>query len=228
MLHRMRAELVVKLEMGAFAEQMQIEIGQDRRKAIGVLQLDLAVAEARAQAVMIVARRNRAGEQAGVVDARQFADVARLVEHLDLGGFGQEHAHHRLVVLVVPAEIVERIVVMALDDGARGDESDAHDRAPRCGAAGCATFHREERAAMPAGSSVRIPFRKMPFRAGRNRAGRAPRPDRTATAPDRWPAGRRSRTPRSPSRARFPAWGRGCARSSGVRLIALSSAAVVE
>ena len=35
-------------------------------------------------------------------------------------GLGQEHPHHRLAALVVPAEIVERIVVMALDDRARG------------------------------------------------------------------------------------------------------------
>ena len=68
--------------MRAFAEQMQVEIGQDRRKAIGVLHLDLVVAEARAQPVVRVARRDRAGEQAGVVDARQLADVPGLVEHL--------------------------------------------------------------------------------------------------------------------------------------------------
>ena len=55
--HRMRAELVVKLEMGAFAEQMKVEVGQDRRKAIGVLQLDLVVAEARPQPIVRIARR---------------------------------------------------------------------------------------------------------------------------------------------------------------------------
>ena len=85
--------------MRAFAEQMQIEIGQDRRKAVGVLELDLAVAEARAQPIVRVARGDRPGEQAGVVDARQFADVPGVVDHLDLGGVGQKHAHHRRVVL---------------------------------------------------------------------------------------------------------------------------------
>ena len=46
--HRMRAELVVEAQMGAFAEQIKIEIGQDRRKAIGVFEIDDVVAEARA------------------------------------------------------------------------------------------------------------------------------------------------------------------------------------
>ena len=36
----MRAELVVEPQMRAFAQQIEVEIAQDRRKAIGVLQLD--------------------------------------------------------------------------------------------------------------------------------------------------------------------------------------------
>ena len=37
---RMRAELVIEPEMGALAQQIEIEIGQNRRKAIGVVQFD--------------------------------------------------------------------------------------------------------------------------------------------------------------------------------------------
>ena len=117
---RMRAELVVELEMRAFAEQMQVHVGQDRRKAVGVLHLDFVVAEPRPQTIMRIARRHRPGEQSGVMDAWQIADVAFAVQHLHLGCLGQEHPHHRLAVLVVPAEIVERVVVMTLDDRARG------------------------------------------------------------------------------------------------------------
>src|SRR6185369_13610803 len=47
--HRVRAELVVDSLMGAFAEQMEIEVAQDRRKAVGVVQLDDIVAEARTE-----------------------------------------------------------------------------------------------------------------------------------------------------------------------------------
>src|SRR6202043_2307637 len=42
---RMRAELVVEPLIGPFAEQIEIEVAQDRREAIGVLQLDDVVAE---------------------------------------------------------------------------------------------------------------------------------------------------------------------------------------
>ena len=75
-LHRMRAELVVERQMIAFAEQIEIEIGEHRRKAIGVLQLDLAVAEARAQPIVLrIVERSR--EQAGRIDALQFAFAGR-------------------------------------------------------------------------------------------------------------------------------------------------------
>ena len=50
--HRMRAELVIEALMRAFAEQIEIEVAQDRRKAVRVLELDGVVAEARAQPVM--------------------------------------------------------------------------------------------------------------------------------------------------------------------------------
>src|ERR1700760_308486 len=38
--YRMRAKLVVEPLMRAFAEQIEIEIGQDRREAVSVLELD--------------------------------------------------------------------------------------------------------------------------------------------------------------------------------------------
>ena len=45
--HRMGAELVVEAQMRAFAEQVQIEIGQDRRKAVGVLDSTVVAERAR-------------------------------------------------------------------------------------------------------------------------------------------------------------------------------------
>src|SRR5438876_12225876 len=50
--HGMRAEPLVEMYMRAFAKQIEIEIGQDRREAIGILELDLAFAVARAQTVV--------------------------------------------------------------------------------------------------------------------------------------------------------------------------------
>jgi len=67
-----------------------------------------------------VARFDRSGKQPRGVDTRQLADVAGVVEYLDPGRLRQEHTHHRLAALAVPAEIVERIVVTAFDDRAGG------------------------------------------------------------------------------------------------------------
>ena len=44
------------------------------------------------------------------------AAFAVLADRLDIGGFGQESAHHALVAFDVQAEIVEGIGVAALDD----------------------------------------------------------------------------------------------------------------
>ena len=112
----MRAELVVEPLMGAFAEQIQVEIGQDRRKAVGVVEIDHGVAEAGAQLVALGAVRQRAGEQPGVVNARQRRRFAMLVDRIDLRGLRQERAHHGPVALGVQAEIVKRIGVAAFHD----------------------------------------------------------------------------------------------------------------
>src|SRR3569832_2738754 len=50
--HRMRAELVVYPLMSAFAEQIEIEVRQNRREAVGVLEFDDTVAEFGAKLVV--------------------------------------------------------------------------------------------------------------------------------------------------------------------------------
>jgi len=128
-----------------YAKQVQVKVGQDRRKAVGVLQLDLVVAEPRPQAVVVVARGDRARKQSSVVDSRQLADVSGFVEHLHRRRLGQEHPHHRLAALIVPAEIIEGIVVMALDDRARRRGNSRHD----CTGFGCTTLWRDRMRQVP-------------------------------------------------------------------------------
>jgi len=72
------------------------------------------------QPIVRIACLDRAGKQSRVVDARQLADMAGVVEHLDPGRLRQEHPHHRLAALAVPAEIIERIVVAPFDNRACG------------------------------------------------------------------------------------------------------------
>jgi hypothetical protein len=113
--HRMRAELLVETRMRALGEQVEIELGQHRRKSIGVFQLDDAVAETRPD---VVARRSvgqAPHEQAGVVDAAEIAFMPLLVDHLDLFGFRKKNPHHRNVAFDMQAEIVEWVGVPTLD-----------------------------------------------------------------------------------------------------------------
>src|SRR5262249_5284519 len=49
--HRVRTELVVELEVIAFAQEIEIEVGQHGRKAVGILNLDHALPEARPQMI---------------------------------------------------------------------------------------------------------------------------------------------------------------------------------
>ncbi|GCC48612.1 hypothetical protein chiPu_0032951, partial [Chiloscyllium punctatum] len=110
----MRTERVVNPLMRAFAEQIEIEIAQDRRKAVGVLQLDDVVAESGAELVARRAVRQGAREQAGIMDPRQRCGFAMLADRLDIGGIRQEGAHDVAIPLGVQAEIVERIGVATL------------------------------------------------------------------------------------------------------------------
>ena len=115
--HGMGAELVVQPQMAAFAEQMQIEIGQHRREAIGVLELDGFLAEPRAQTIVLSAIARSAGKQSGIVDALKADLVAAVVDDAHRGSIRHEHPHHRLVILDVPPEIAERVGMAPLDDG---------------------------------------------------------------------------------------------------------------
>ncbi len=113
--HRMRAELLVETRVRALGEQVEIEIGQHRRKSIGVFQLDDAVAETRPH---VVARRSigqAPHEQAGVVDAAEIAFVTLLVDHLHLFRIGKKDPHDRDVAFDVQAEIMEGVGMSTLD-----------------------------------------------------------------------------------------------------------------
>jgi hypothetical protein len=128
-IHRVRAQLVVKREMITFAEQIKIEVGKNGRKAIGIFQFDLAVPEAGAQ--MVVGRIvDRARKKAGRVDPFKLA-LGAIRHRYDALGIRQEHAHDRMVVLGVRAEIVERVGIAACNDLTGADGKFAHDRTPR-------------------------------------------------------------------------------------------------
>ena len=73
---RMRAELVIEAHMRALAEQIEIEIGQHRRKSVGILDLDHVLAVTRAHVIARRAVGQGTGEQPGLMDAAKTAGAA--------------------------------------------------------------------------------------------------------------------------------------------------------
>ncbi len=114
--HRMRAELVVQAFMGALAQEVEVEIGEDRREAVGILELHDVLAETHPHVIAGARVRQRSGEQAGIVDAPELADLAAVVDQRDRRRVRQEDAHDLTVILLVRPQIPEWIMVPALDD----------------------------------------------------------------------------------------------------------------
>src|SRR6185312_9307013 len=113
---RMRAKLVIEPLVASFAEQIKVVVGQDRRKAIGIFDLDDIVAISRAKLVALRAVRHRARKQPGIMDTHELRGLSMLADGLDIGCVGQEGAHHRLLALLVDAKVAEGIGVAAFDD----------------------------------------------------------------------------------------------------------------
>ena len=84
----MGAELVIDALMGTFAEQVEVEVGQDRGKTVGILELDDVVAEPCAELVVLGAVWQGADEQPGIVDTVQRCNLAMFADRFDFGGLG--------------------------------------------------------------------------------------------------------------------------------------------
>src|SRR5436309_15177862 len=90
----MRAEPLVEMYMRAFAKQIEIEVGQDRREAIRILKLDLAFAVARAQTVVAGAVSQTPHEEPGIGGAVQIAFLTGPADGREpLGGRKKVAAH---------------------------------------------------------------------------------------------------------------------------------------
>jgi hypothetical protein len=76
--------------MRPFAEQVEIKIGQDRWEAVGILDLDLPFAIARAQAVVSRPIGPTTLEQTGIMYALKLAFVTLLVDDGDASASGRK------------------------------------------------------------------------------------------------------------------------------------------
>src|SRR5258708_541324 len=113
----MGTQLFVKVHMGPFAEQIEIELGQDRREAVGGFELHLPVAVARAQAIVSRPIGQTALEQAGIMDALKIVFVTLFVDDGNFLGVRKEDANDGRVIFDMRAEIAERIGMATFDAG---------------------------------------------------------------------------------------------------------------
>src|SRR6185503_12311621 len=101
-------------------EEMQIDLAEPGRKAIGIVELDLLPAPIDDEVIgEAAAPVDAAGEEARLVHLLQRSERPRgaRIEHGHATRLGEERAHHDALVRLVRAEIGERIRVVAADDG---------------------------------------------------------------------------------------------------------------
>jgi hypothetical protein len=113
----MCTELFVEMRVGPFAEKIEIEIGQDRKETVGVFDLDLPLAVARAHAVAARPVGQPAFEQSGVMNALEASFVALFIDDCDTFRIRKENTDEGYVAFDVGAEIPEGVGMATLDDG---------------------------------------------------------------------------------------------------------------
>src|SRR5207249_2888292 len=95
------------------------EVGQHRREAIGIFEVDDGRAETYTKAVACGRVCERSGEQAGGMDQRELGLAASVIDGANLRRVREERAYHRRAALDMGPEIAKRIGVAALDDSER-------------------------------------------------------------------------------------------------------------
>src|SRR5262249_40596708 len=98
-------------------EQVEIEVGQERREPIKGVDLDLPLGGACAHAIARRPARQTAPKQAPVMKALEVAFLPPPVDHWHFLGLRGEEAHYGHVAFEMRAEIAEWVGVTALDDG---------------------------------------------------------------------------------------------------------------
>src|SRR5262249_11692256 len=148
--HRMGTELVVEAKVIALAQEIEIVIGQDWRKPIGVFELDHVITEPGAQLVVRRAVGHASCAQSPVLDALEFACTALAIDRKHFFGIGEEGTDDPRVALDMWPEVAERVRVAPLDHG-------------------ISFWRKRSHAATP---SARERIREAPARGTRNQCGR--------------------------------------------------------
>ena len=109
-------KLFIKPLMSALAEQIEVVVGQDRGKAIGVVEIDHPLSEAGAQLICVRTVGEKAGKQPVFVDTCQCRRLAMRVDRVHLLRFRQKCAHDRSAAFGVGAKILKGIGVATFQD----------------------------------------------------------------------------------------------------------------
>ena len=120
-LDRMRPQFVIELKVAAFAQEMQIDVGQDRQKPVRIVELNDRFAKTHAQAIGHRVLRTPRREQSGGVYPVERRFPAVVPDCRNLQRIGHEHAQDGAALVDMRTEVVERIGVAAFDhrDGFR-------------------------------------------------------------------------------------------------------------
>ena len=103
--------------MCSLAEKIEIQIAENGRKAIGIVQFNDIAVEIGAQRVVCHILRKRTDEQAGIVNKRQLRRTAIGDDSFHTRSVRQKRSHHVAVIFGMPAQIMKRIGMAAFDDG---------------------------------------------------------------------------------------------------------------
>src|SRR5215472_15060666 len=102
--------------MRAFAQQKEIEIGEDRGEAKRIFELHDMIAKAHPQMITRRAIGKPTSEQPGVVDVAKVAEAALVVYRGDRNGIREEDTHDRTVGFNVRTEIAKRVGMTPFND----------------------------------------------------------------------------------------------------------------
>src|SRR5688572_5450726 len=99
-LDQLRAEALVDLEMRSLRQQMHVDIAQDRRKAVWIVELDRPGRQRETQPVVDPARNSACEETLLELLLQLGDDSAGVVQHPGLAGRRMVAAHYKLIGLV--------------------------------------------------------------------------------------------------------------------------------
>src|ERR1043165_4474510 len=107
----MRPKLICQARLRSFSEKHEVEIAQQRQKAVGVFHFDEVRSVASLQSISSACVRHRTGKKAAGMQTRERENMTGLSDDRNVACLGKEDANDRNATLGMWAQILEWIVV---------------------------------------------------------------------------------------------------------------------